>query len=72
MGYITIIPVVIVCVGAVAALIALAVRKGVSGLKLILLGINITLLGGIAAIDQNTNLGGIEYLIAVIGASKGE
>lgn len=33
-------------------------RKGKSGLKIMLLGINITLLGGIIAVDSNSNLGG--------------
>ena len=32
-----------------------------------LLGINITLFGGIIAIDPDSNLGGIEYLIALSG-----
>ena len=44
------------------------VRKGVSGLKLMLLGISIILFGGIIAVDPNSNYsGGIEYLIICIG-----
>jgi len=32
-----------------------------------LLGINTTLCGGIIVVDPNSNLGGIEYLIALSG-----
>lgn len=42
-------------------------RKGVSGLKLMLLGIHITIFGGIIAVDPNSNLAGVEYLIALSG-----
>lgn len=48
-------------------LIVSGLKKGKSGLKIMLLGINITLFGGIIAVDQNSNLGGIEYLIALLG-----
>ncbi|GAV24913.1 hypothetical protein ciss_08460 [Carboxydothermus islandicus] len=48
-------------------IINIALRKGVSGIKLMLLGINITLFGGIIAADPNSNFGGIEYLIALAG-----
>lgn len=53
--------------GLIATLIVTGLRKGSSGFKLMLLGINITLFGGIIAVDPNSNLGGIEYLIALIG-----
>jgi hypothetical protein len=33
----------------------------------LLLGIHITLFGGILAIDANTNFNGIEYLVVLIG-----
>jgi len=42
-------------------------KKGAPALKLMLLGINITLLGGIIAVDPDSNLAGIEYLIALSG-----
>ena len=32
-----------------------------------LLGINLTLFGGIIAVDPSSNLNGIEYLIAFLG-----
>lgn len=51
----------------VIILVTQFLRKGVSGIKLMLLGINITLFGGILAVDPNTSLGGFEYLIALIG-----
>ena len=57
----------IISLGLVAGLIIFVLRRGVSGLKVMLLGINITLLGGIIAVDPNSNLGGIEYLIVLIG-----
>jgi len=42
-------------------------KKGSSGFKTMLLGINITLIGGIIVVDPNSNLAGIEYLIAFSG-----
>lgn len=57
----------IVILFLIAVLIISGLRKGVSGYKLMLLGINITLLGGIFAVDPDSNLGGIEYLIAILG-----
>jgi hypothetical protein len=54
-------------VGLLVTLIILRSRKGISGIKVMLLGINVTLLGGIIAVDPDTNLAGIEYLIAVLG-----
>jgi hypothetical protein len=41
-------------------------KKNVSGIKGILLGINITLFGGIIALDPHSNVGG-GYIIALIG-----
>lgn len=57
----------IVIVGLIIGLIFFGLRKDVSGLKIMLLGINITLFGGIIAVDPNSNLGGIEYIIALLG-----
>ncbi len=53
--------------GLIVGCIVSDLRKGKSGLKIMLLGINITLFGGIIAVDQNSNLGGVEYLIALLG-----
>lgn len=47
--------------------IIITLKKGVSGVKIMLLGISITIFGGILAVDPNSNLGGIEYLISFIG-----
>ncbi|MTI71386.1 MAG: hypothetical protein FH751_14155 [Firmicutes bacterium] len=57
----------VVILVVITTLIVISVRKGVSGLKLMLLGINITLFGGIIAVDPNSNLGGVEYIIALTG-----
>ncbi len=56
-----------IIITAVAVLIIQVMGKGVSGIKLMLLGISITLFGGILAVDPETNIGGIEYLITLIG-----
>ena len=57
----------LVILGLVVVFIVSGFRKGTSGVKIMLLGINITLLGGIIAIDTNSNLGGVEYLIVLLG-----
>ncbi|MEQ8156100.1 MAG: hypothetical protein ABRQ25_14615 [Clostridiaceae bacterium] len=56
-----------VILGLITILIAAALRKSASGLKLMLLGIIITLFGGIIAADPDSNIGGFEYLISLIG-----
>ena len=57
----------LIILGLIVWLIVSGLRKGNSGLKIMLLGINITLFGGIIVVDTNSNLGGIEYLIALLG-----
>jgi hypothetical protein len=57
----------IAILGLIVVFVVLGFRKGASGIKVMLLGINITLLGGIIAVDPNSNLGGIEYLIVLLG-----
>ena len=57
----------LVVLGIIVGIIVLGLRKSASGLKIMLLGINITLFGGIIAVDPNSNLAGIEYLIALSG-----
>ena len=57
----------LVLLGLFVGFIILGLKKGASGFKIMLLGINITLFGGIIAIDPDSNLGGIEYLIALSG-----
>jgi hypothetical protein len=48
-----------IIITAVVVFIIQLMRKGVSGIKLMLLGISITLFGGILAVDPKTNIGGI-------------
>ena len=57
----------LIIIVVITTLIVLSVRKGVSGIKLMLLGITITLIGVIIAIDTNSNLGGIKYLLTLMG-----
>jgi hypothetical protein len=57
----------LVLIAIVAAFFVASLRKGVSGIKVMLFGLNVTLLGGIIAVDPNSNLGGFEYLIVFVG-----
>ena len=57
----------LVAVGLLIALLVVSLRKITSWLKIMLLGIHITLLGGIIAVDVNSDLGGLEYLMVLIG-----
>ena len=57
----------LVVLSIIVGIIVLGLRKSASGLKIMLLGINITLFGGIIAVDPNSNLAGIEYFIALSG-----
>ena len=57
----------LIIIGVLTTLTILSVRKGVSGIKLMLLGISITLIGGIIAVDPSSSLGGFEYLIVFTG-----
>ena len=42
-------------------------RDQLSSKKIMIMGVEITLLGGIVAVDPASDLGGIEYLVALIG-----
>lgn len=57
----------LVLLGIMSGVIIAISRKCVSSLKIMLLGISIILFGGIIAVDPNSNLGGIEYLIVLLG-----
>ena len=48
-------------------LILLGSRKDISSSKFMLLGMNITLFGGIIVVDPDCDIGFIGYLIAIIG-----
>lgn len=67
MRLIVVLPVILILIGLLVYLIVISAKKGKSGLKLMLLGIQITLIGGIIAVDPDSNLDGIEYLIVLIG-----
>lgn len=53
----------------IVCLIFILVKKSsdTSGIKYMLLGISIILVGGIIAVDVNSYLGGYEYLIVLVG-----
>lgn len=67
MAIIPLLLVVLILLGLVGGIIILTLKKGASGMKIMLLGISITIFGGIIAVDPNSSLGGIEYLISFIG-----
>jgi phosphate starvation-inducible membrane PsiE len=62
-----IILIVFITLGLIPVLIISILSKSTSGLKIMLLGINLTLLGGVIAVDQNRNYGAIVYFIALLG-----
>lgn len=57
----------LVILGLIIFSIVILYSKDIPGFKIMLLGINITLFGGIFALNSNLNLGVIEFLIAFIG-----
>jgi hypothetical protein len=63
----SVIPVFLAIVVLTAGMIFLGLKRKTSGMKLMLLGISILLFGGIIAVDPDSNLGGIEYLISFSG-----
>ena len=61
--------VMIVILGFLAVKAFGGLQKCNSGLRIMLLGINLTLFGGILVLDPKTNLGGFAYLIVLLGLS---
>lgn len=53
--------------GLIAGIIILVSKNSISGLKIMLLGINITLFGAIFALKSNLKIGVLEYSIALLG-----
>lgn len=53
--------------GLIVYLVVTGFRKGTSTVKVMLLGINLTLFGGILVVDPHSNVGGVGYLVALIG-----
>lgn len=51
----------------VLAYLIISSFKGKSEIQKMLLGIEITIIGGIIAIDPTSSLGGIEYLFVLLG-----
>ena len=67
MAIITVVLLIVFVICMVASIVILSLKKKLSGFKLMLLGINATILGGIIAVDCNADLGGMEYLITIAG-----
>lgn len=67
MAFISLLGLIIILGLVIGIIIFFGFRNGASGLKLMLLGINVTLTGGIIAVDPGASLGGIEYLIILLG-----
>lgn len=65
MNSILILPIALL-IGILLWIILFLVKKQ-SGIKIMLLGIAIILTGGVIAVDPNSNLGGIEYLLVLAG-----
>lgn len=61
------IPAILLVIGGLGVFIAISMKKGASGIKVMLLGLQITLIGGILAIDPESSLGGLEYFICLAG-----
>jgi hypothetical protein len=59
--------IVFIILGLIATLIFSVLSKDISGLKIMLLGINLTIFGVLIAVDSSHNYGGIVYLIAISG-----
>lgn len=51
----------------IIGLVIIFSRKDLSANKLMLLGINLTLFGGIIVVDPNSDIGVIGYIIAFLG-----
>jgi hypothetical protein len=54
-------------IGLIVWLIARALKKGVSGVKVMLLGISLILFAGIISIEFSFYLAGVQYLIVILG-----
>lgn len=67
MAIISLLLVVLILLALVGGIIILTLKKDASGVKIMLLGISITIFGEIIAVDSNSSLEGIEYLISFIG-----
>ena len=57
----------LVVIGLTPGFIIYGLKNGASGIKIMLYGIGIILLGGIIAVDSDSYLGGFEYLIVLVG-----
>lgn len=59
--------IVFITIGVIAALVFSVLSKNVSGIKIMLLGINLTLTGVVMALDRGHNYGGLVYLASITG-----
>ena len=66
MTAIALIPFLILIIAMVVLLITTMVRSK-SSIEIMLLGIAIILTGGVIAVDDSSNLGGVEYIIVLLG-----
>ncbi|WBW96368.1 hypothetical protein [Oceanirhabdus sp. W0125-5] len=57
----------LVLLGFVLTMFISLIPSKISGLKIMLLGITLTIFGGIIALDTNLDIGFIGYIIAFIG-----
>jgi len=54
-------------IAMVTVLVIEVLKKDISGIKLMLLGISIILFGGVLVIDSSTNINGIDYIVMFVG-----
>ncbi|MEI5906616.1 hypothetical protein WAK64_06040 [Bacillus spongiae] len=50
-----------------ALFIFISIKKTTSGIKIMLLGLHVTVIGGIIAMDDQSSLGGFEFIIILVG-----
>lgn len=67
MNLILLILIFFITIGLIATLVFSVLNKNVSGIKIMLLGINLILIGVVMALDKSYNYGGIVYFIAIAG-----
>lgn len=57
----------LILLGIIALVIFVLIKKGASGIKIMILGISISIFGGIFVVDPTKNISGIEYIIPLLG-----
>ena len=64
---VALIPILLIIFALIIGIAVFGMKQKIPGKKFMALGISIILFGGIIAIDPDSNLAGIEYLISFIG-----